>query len=164
MILCNISVAEVLLDGDTNNEEIQQYFNTNECDKIDTKVCQTIKDFLFSLQTLEKIQLNNLILAYNNETTRSARSKSDVKYSKSELKELKDGGKQKLDYHDIQSKEIVMVTKEEYIELRNSMVRFCNNFKDLNKQEKKLLFTLKWHNQFLFKDENFIKKFCASKF
>lgn len=153
-----------ITDSDTNNEEIQQYFNTNECDTNKTNICKTIKDFLFSLETLEKIQQNNLILAYKNESTRSAKRKSDIKYKENALKILNDGGEQKLDYHEIQSKEIVMVTKEEYKNLRTSMLRFCKNFDNLKAEERHLLFTLKWHGIAIFEDENFIQNFCSHKF
>lgn len=159
-------VAEVIVldDSDTNNEEIQQYYKTNDCENSKTNVCKLIKDFLFSLSVLEKIQKNNLILAYKNETTAKAKAKSDIKYKENKLKELKDGGKQMLDYHHIQSKEIVMVTKQEYIELRDSMLRFCKNFAKIKDVEKELIFTLKWHGIDIFKDEKFIKHFCATKF
>lgn len=150
--------------ADTNNEEIQQYYNTNGCEHNESKVCILVKDFLFSLNVLEKIQEHNLILAYVKESTRSAKNKSDIKYKDNRLKELNDGGRQKLDYHDIQSKEIVMVTKDEYIALRKSMLRFCKNFEKLNKTEKELIFELKWHKIDIFRDENFIKKFCSTKF
>ncbi|MWV70765.1 hypothetical protein [Helicobacter saguini] len=147
-----------------NNEEIQQYFNTNDCEHSESKVCKTIKDFLFSLNVLEKIQENNLILAYKKESTKKAKSKSDIKYKDNRLKELNDGGTQKLDYHDIQSKEIVLVTKDEYIALRKSMLRFCKNFEKLSTSEKNLIFELKWHKIDIFRDENFIKQFCKTKF
>lgn len=164
LINMQFCICVELEDIDTNNEEIQQYFNTNYCEYNKSKVCQTIKDFLFSLSVLEKIQEHNLILAYNNESTKSAKRKSDIRYQDNKLKELKDGGKQVLNYHNVQSKEIVMVTKEEYIQLRNSMLRFCKNFASLNKSDKEILFSLTWHNHEIFSDENFIKKFCSSKF
>ncbi|RDU65875.1 hypothetical protein CQA53_05335 [Helicobacter didelphidarum] len=159
-----------------NNEEIQQYIHTHSCKTKQTQICIIAIDLLTSLNILEKIQYNNLLLALqkkeSNLSTKSLKKLQDNVRARQALQEKKrlnlhsvgDTGEEILDYHRLQSKEIVVVTSEEYGQLHESMLRFCEHFKTLKNYDRDILFSLTWHNNLLFKDEKAVKKFCKKKF
>lgn len=183
MCILFLVYISIMYGNDIKQYEIGQYFEESSCQDNPTQVCKSIEDLLNSLRTLDKIQKYNFFLTqYADSTHESNDSKPSKNYQKNTANTSNSNRSEKVykdisesatnekqdskvihSHNDLQSENIIIVELEEYLALKESLLRFCKNFKRLKDTDKQLLFRLNWNKNPLFENENDIKKFCKQK-
>lgn len=125
-------------------KEIDINIKKEECKNNKTSLCVCVINLINSLKMLDSIQKNNFLLIQ---------------------RELKDTNKQQIEnYKTLQKEHIISITQHEYNSLRQYMKKFCDSFKQLNKQEIATLFSLTWNNKLLFQDIKGVNVFCKQQY
>lgn len=125
-------------------QDIETYIQETQCNNTYTKLCASLQNLYQALKILQKIQ-------YHNFTLMQQKALANTKQATKEVK-------------DFQKDDIAIVTYNEYRILKQHMHGFCKSFKNLNKEEIQILFTLQWNKKALFRNYDDIIHFCQSKY